>query len=164
MLLLRFWYGSLVLSIYLCVCLSVAGIYNSKTARPNFTDFPVDLAWFSCGSVAIRYILPVCGWHHVFSSRKDHATCHVYAVSATEHDKHNSRHSNQDFLELRTVGRSLLSTFVLFYTYGRLYFRKFMSVRHARRRRHVGGWADISSDKQRRTVLSASVGPLVKSR
>jgi len=49
---------------YVCllVCLSVR-LHNSKTTWPNFTIFlHLALAWFASGGVAIRYILPVCGW------------------------------------------------------------------------------------------------------
>ena len=54
----------------LSVCLSVRD-HISGTPRPIFANFlcllPMAVARSSSGGLAIRYVLPVCGWRHICS-------------------------------------------------------------------------------------------------
>ena len=79
------------------VCLSVC-LHNSKTTQPNFTKF-------FCMLLKWRWIIPPLaalwcviyfrfwGWCHVFTLMALWRIVYFYA--AIEHDKHNSRDSNQ---------------------------------------------------------------------
>ena len=87
------------------VCLFVCRSHNSKTTRPNFTEFlcvfSVAVARSFSGGVAIRYVLPVL-WMTSCFHKVAMMACYVYSRAVKELDEHNSQNSNQPIKTGRT--------------------------------------------------------------